>query len=303
MNNTEHTPDPAVEDTNTETADLGTAPAPLPHGVIIVATPLGNVGDASQRLKQALAQADVVAAEDTRRTRTLASALGVQISGKVVSNFDHNEEGRVAQLLEAARHGSVVLVSDAGMPVVSDPGLSLVNAAHDAGIPVTCFPGPSAVPTALALSGLNVGKFAFDGFAPRKSGQRKEWLKSLKNETRAVCFFESPHRIADTLAAAAEVLGPARRAAVCRELSKTYEEVRRGELGELAEWARGGVRGEITVVLEGAGDEQVDVASLVSAVEERVAEGERLKTVCKDIAAVRGVSTRELYDAVLAARG
>ncbi|MGP6175025.1 16S rRNA (cytidine(1402)-2'-O)-methyltransferase [Corynebacterium sp. A21] len=286
-----------------DTVDLETAAAPLPHGVIIVATPLGNIGDASQRLKQALAQAEVVAAEDTRRTRALAAALGVQISGKVVSNFDHNEEGRVTQLLEAARHGSVVVVSDAGMPVVSDPGLALVNAAHDAGIPVTCFPGPSAVPTALALSGLNVGKFAFDGFAPRKSGQRKEWLKSLKNEARAVCFFESPHRIADTLDDAVEVLGPARRAAVCRELSKTYEEVRRGGLGELAEWARGGVRGEITVVLEGAGDEEVDVTSLVSAVAERVAEGERLKTVCKEIAAARGVSARELYDAVLAARG
>lgn len=296
MNNTEHTPEVVAPD------PVAAAPQPLPRGVVIAATPLGNVQDASPRLRQALAQADVVAAEDTRRTRALAAALDVQIRGKVVSNFDHNEEGRVAQLLEAARQGCVVVVSDAGMPVVSDPGLSLVNAAHEAGIPVTCFPGPSAVPTALALSGLNVGKFAFDGFAPRKSGQRQEWLRSLKTEARAVCFFESPHRIADTLDDAVTVLGPTRRAAVCRELSKTYEEVRRGTLPELAEWARGGVRGEITVVLEGAGVEEVDIAALVPAVEERVAEGERLKAVCKDIAATRGVSARELYDAVLIAR-
>lgn len=276
---------------------------PLPRGVIIAATPLGNIGDASARLRQGLAEADVIAAEDTRRTRALAASLGVGIRGKVLSNFDHNEEGRVRQLIDAARTGTVLVVTDAGMPVVSDPGLSLVDAAHDAGVPVTCFPGPSAVPTALALSGLNVGKFCFDGFAPRKTGSRREWLGSLRTEQRAVCFFESPHRLADTLADAAEVLGATRRAAVCRELSKTYEEVRRGTLPELAEWAAGGVRGEITVVLEGADEEEVDVSALVSAVEERVADGERLKDVCKDIAATRGISNRELYEAVLAARG
>lgn len=275
----------------------------LPRGVIIAATPLGNVADASPRLRQGLARAEVIAAEDTRRTRALASALGVTITGKVLSNHDHNETGRLPQLIDAARTGSVLVVSDAGMPVVSDPGLSLIDAAHSAGIPVTCFPGPSAVPTALALSGLNVGKFAFDGFAPRKSGPRREWLAGLRSEQRAVCFFESPHRLADTLADAAEVLGASRRAAVCRELSKTYEEVRRGTLPELAAWAAEGVRGEITVVLEGAADRDVDVSALVSAVEERVADGERLKDVCKDIAAARGVSNRELYDAVLAARG
>lgn len=288
---------------SSEETELDAVSAPLPRGVIIAATPLGNVADASPRLRQGLAQADVIAAEDTRRTRALASALGVRIRGKVISNYDHNEEGRIPQLIDAARGGSVLVVSDAGMPVVSDPGLSLIDAAHSAGIPVTSFPGPSAVPTALALSGLNVGKFAFDGFAPRKSGQRREWLASLRTEQRAVCFFESPHRLTDTLADAVEVLGATRRAAVCRELSKTYEEVRRGTLPELAGWASGGVRGEITVVLEGAGEEHVDVTALVSAVEERVADGERLKDVCKDIAAARGVSNRELYDAVLAARG
>lgn len=274
----------------------------LPAGVVLAATPLGNVGDASPRLGAALATADVIAAEDTRRTRALASALGVEISGRIVSNFDHNEASRVAQLLDAARSGTVLVVTDAGMPLVSDPGLSLVDAAHDAGIPVTCIPGPSAVPTALALSGLNVGHFIFDGFAPRKQGARRSWLESLKSEKRAVCFFESPHRLDDTLAAAAEVLGQ-RRAAVCRELTKTYEEVRRGSLAELAEWARDGVRGEITVVIEGAtGAAVVDLESLVPDVEKLVESGARLKEACKTVAGTHTVSSRELYEAVLAER-
>lgn len=273
----------------------------LPTGIIIAATPLGNIGDASPRLVHALANATVVAAEDTRRTAALASALGVEIKGQLVSNFDHNEQARVGKLIEAARTGTVLVVSDAGMPVVSDPGFALIDAAHDANIPVTCFPGPSAVPTALALSGLHVGHFAFDGFAPRKQGARGTWLESLKNEKRAVCFFESPHRIAETLAHAAEVLGE-RRAAVCRELSKTYEEVKRGSLPELAEWAQDGVRGEITVVIEGAGDIAADVDSLIDAAQQRVDSGERLKAVCADLAKIHGVSKNELYDAVISAR-
>ena len=273
----------------------------LPTGIIIAATPLGNIGDASPRLVHALANATVVAAEDTRRTASLAAALGVEIKGQLVSNFDHNEQARVGKLIEAARTGTVLVVSDAGMPVVSDPGFALIDAAHDANIPVTCFPGPSAVPTALALSGLHVGRFAFDGFAPRKQGARTTWLESLKNEKRAVCFFESPHRIAETLAHAAEVLGE-RRAAVCRELSKTYEEVKRGSLPELAEWAQDGVRGEITVVIEGAGDIAADVDSLIDAAQQRVDSGERLKAVCADLAKIHGVSKNELYDAVISAR-
>lgn len=273
----------------------------LPTGIIIAATPLGNIGDASPRLVHALANATVVAAEDTRRTAALASALGVEIKGQLVSNFDHNEQARVGKLIEAARAGTVLVVSDAGMPVVSDPGFALIDAAHDANIPVTCFPGPSAVPTALALSGLHVGRFAFDGFAPRKQGARTTWLESLKTEKRAVCFFESPHRIAETLAHAAEVLGE-RRAAVCRELSKTYEQVKRGTLPELAEWAQDGVRGEITVVIEGAGDIAADVDSLIDAAQQRVDSGERLKAVCADLAKIHGVSKNELYDAVISAR-
>lgn len=280
---------------------MDVAESTLPTGIIIAATPLGNIGDASPRLVHALANATVVAAEDTRRTAALAAALGVEITGQLVSNFDHNEVSRVGRLIESARTGTVLVVSDAGMPVVSDPGFALIDAAHDAGIPVTCFPGPSAVPTALALSGLHVGRFAFDGFAPRKQGARTTWLESLKTETRAVCFFESPHRIVDTLSDAARVLGD-RRAAVCRELSKTYEEVRRGTLPELAEWAADGVRGEITVVIEGAGDITVDVDSLVDTAQSRVDAGERLKAVCADLAQTHGVSKNELYDAVITAR-
>lgn len=273
----------------------------LPPGIIIAATPLGNIGDASARLVHALANATVVAAEDTRRTASLAAALGVEIKGQLVSNFDHNEQARVGKLIEAARTGTVLVVSDAGMPVVSDPGFALIDAAHDAGIPVTCFPGPSAVPTALALSGLHVGHFAFDGFAPRKQGARNTWLESLKTEKRAVCFFESPHRIAETLADAASVLGD-RRAAVCRELSKTYEEVKRGTLPELAVWAQDGVRGEITVVIEGAGETAADVSTLIDVAQQRVDLGERLKDVCAELAKTHGVSKKELYDVVISAR-
>ncbi|MDK8473988.1 16S rRNA (cytidine(1402)-2'-O)-methyltransferase [Corynebacterium sp. MSK078] len=275
---------------------------PLPRGVILAATPLGNVADASARLMQALAHADVIAAEDTRRVRNLAQALGIEISGFVVSNFDHNEQARAQQLIDAAQHGTVLVVTDAGMPIISDPGLSLVAAAAERDIPVTCFPGPSAVPTALALSGLGVGHFLFDAFPPRKPGPRKAWLESLRNEKRAIVFFESPHRIADTLADAAQVLGADRPAAVCRELTKTYEEVRRGCLAELAEWASEGVKGEITVVIEGGTGAAVTAADLVPQALELAGAGMRLKDACKQAAKGTGVSNRELYDAALDAR-
>lgn len=275
----------------------------LPRGIILAATPLGNIDDASPRLRQALAEADYIAAEDTRRTRNLAQALGVEIRGRIVSNFDHNEQSRIEQLIHHAHTGTVLVVTDAGMPIVSDPGFPLVEAAHDAGVPLTCFPGPSAVPVALALSGLHVGKFAFDGFAPRKSGPRRAWLETLKTEERTVCFFESPHRVAETLAEAAEILGPQRRAAIARELTKTYEEVKRGTLAELAEWAADGVKGEITCVIEGVRKAEVmDVHTLIAVVNERVGQGERLKTVCAEVAAQHGVSKKELYDAVLQSR-
>ena len=271
----------------------------LPRGVVLAATPLGNMADATDRLKQGLANADVIAAEDTRRVRNLAQALGIEIRGQVISNFDHNEDQRSKQLIDAARTGTVLVVSDAGMPLVSDPGHSIVVAAAEAGVPVTCFPGASAVTTALALSGLSVGRFIFDGFVPRKSGQRQKWLESLRSESRAVVFFESPHRLAETLAQAVDVLGAERNAVVCRELTKKFEEVRRGSLGELAEWAVDNARGEITVVLDGGHGGVVSVESLVPEVEKLVASGMRLKDACKHVSEGTGVSSRDLYQEIL----
>ena len=206
-------------------------------------------------------------------------------------------------MLEALRAGqTVVLVTDAGMPSVSDPGYRLVAACVEEGVGVTCVPGPSAVTTALAVSGLPPHRFCFDGFAPRKPGERQRWLRELAEQPRTVVFFESPHRLAATLVEAADVLGADRRAAVCRGLTKTYEEVRRGGLGELAEWARQGVRGEITVVLEGAKPRSADLPRLVAEVRARVEAGERLKSASAGVAQAAGVSRKQLYDAVLRER-
>lgn len=273
--------------------------------LVLAATPLGDSRDASPRLVAALGSADVVAAEDTRRIRSLAAALGVTITGRVLSHYDAVEAQRLPGLLDEVRAGRTVLVvTDAGMPAVSDPGYRIVAAAAAEDLPVTCLPGPSAVTTALVLSGLPVERFCFDGFAPRRDGERRRWLATLRTEPRAVVFFESPHRVADTLAVAAEVLGADRAAAVCRELTKKYEEVRRGGLGELAAWAAEGVRGEVTVVLAGAAPSAAPpVESLVDAVAERVADGERLKDAVAAVAEGAGVPKRELYAATLAARG
>ena len=221
--------------------------------LLIGATPLGQPSDASARLVKALASADVIAAEDTRRIRTLAQALDVKLAGKVVSLYDANEASRVPSLVGEIEAGAtVLLVSDAGMPLISDPGYRLVAACIEAGLPVQCLPGPSAVTTALAVSGLPVERFCFEGFAPRKHSARVSWLKTLAAEPRTCVFFESPRRLPDTLRDAVDALGPERRAVVCRELTKTHEEIVRGTLGELAEWAGDGVLGEITVVLAGA---------------------------------------------------
>ncbi|MEC3976009.1 16S rRNA (cytidine(1402)-2'-O)-methyltransferase [Amycolatopsis sp. H20-H5] len=271
--------------------------------LVLAATPLGDVGDASSRLVEALATADVIAAEDTRRLRSLAGALNVSPGGRVVSFYEDVETARLPKLIESLHAGqTVLLVTDAGMPSVSDPGFRLVAACVEEDIPVTCLPGPSAVTTALALSGLPCDRFCFEGFAPRKPGERAKWLRELAVEPRTVVFFESPHRVASTLSDAAEVLGGERRAAVCRELTKTYEEIKRGTLAELAEWAADGVRGEITVVLSGAPPRDVSVADLVGEVSERVAAGERLKSAAAEVAEATGVSKKELYDAVLASR-
>ncbi|MDT8911343.1 16S rRNA (cytidine(1402)-2'-O)-methyltransferase [Amycolatopsis sp. PS_44_ISF1] len=277
---------------------------PSPGRLVLAATPLGDPGDASPRLVTALATAEVIAAEDTRRLRTLTSALGVTPSGRVVSFYEDVETARLPRLLESLRAGeTVLLVTDAGMPSVSDPGFRLVAACVAEDLPVTCLPGPSAVTTALALSGLPCDRFCFEGFAPRKPGERGKWLASLASEPRTAVFFESPHRVASTLADAAAALGGTRRAAVCRELTKTYEEVKRGTLASLAEWAADGVRGEITVVLEGAPPRAVSVADLVGEVSARVSAGERLKSAAAEVAEAAGVSKKELYDAVLVSRG
>ncbi|WP_300018043.1 16S rRNA (cytidine(1402)-2'-O)-methyltransferase [Pseudonocardia sp.] len=278
---------------------------PAPGRLVVAATPLGDSRDASARLLDALATADVIAAEDTRRLRSLAAALGVTVTGKVLSHYDAVEVAKLPGLLSDVRDGrTVLLVSDAGMPAVSDPGYRLVAAAAAEGLPVTCLPGPSAVTTALVLSGLPVERFCFEGFAPRRSAERRRWLAALLAEPRATVFFESPHRLADTLADAVAVLGAGRRAAVCRELTKKHEEVLRGPLSELADWAaEGPVRGEITVVLAGAAPTEAPaVESLVGAVEERVADGERLKDAVAAVAQATGVAKRDLYEATLTAR-
>lgn len=269
------------------------------HGrLVLAATPLGDSRDASPRLVEALTSADVVAAEDTRKTRALAAALGATITGRVVSFYDAVEISRIGGLVAAIEQGqTVLLVTDAGMPSVSDPGFRLVAACVERDLPVTCLPGPSAVTTALALSGLPCERFCFEGFAPRKDGERRRFFTALADEPRTAVFFESPHRIAATLALAAEVLGADRRAAVCRELTKTYEEVRRGGLGELATWAADGVRGEITVVLAGAEPRrEQDMDALAAEVRRLADEGMRLKDAATQVAEASGVSKKTLYD-------
>lgn len=272
--------------------------------LLIGATPLGQPSDASARLVSALKRADIVAAEDTRRIRALAQALEVTPSGRVLSFFDQNEASRVPGLVDDIKAGATVLVvSDAGMPLINDPGYRLVAACVEAGLPVSCLPGPSAVTTAMAVSGLPSDRFCFEGFAPRKHAARMTWLRTLANETRTCVFFESPRRLAETLHDAVDALGPDRRVVVCRELTKTHEEIKRGTLAELAEWADDGVLGEITVVLAGA-TPTADVPTLVAEVEELVAAGTRVKDACARVIADNpgAPSKRELYDAVLRAR-
>ncbi|MDX3671235.1 16S rRNA (cytidine(1402)-2'-O)-methyltransferase [Streptomyces europaeiscabiei] len=276
-------------------------------GILVLAgTPIGDVADAPPRLAQELAGADVVAAEDTRRLRRLTQALGVQPGGRIVSYFEGNEAARTPELVEALVGGArVLLVTDAGMPSVSDPGYRLVAAAVEKDIRVTAVPGPSAVLTALALSGLPVDRFCFEGFLPRKAGERLGRLREVAEERRTLVYFEAPHRLDATLAAMAEVFGARRRAAVCRELTKTYEEVKRGPVGELAEWAAAGVRGEITVVVEGApekGPEELDGAELVRRVQVREEAGERRKEAIAAVAVEAGLPKREVFDAVVAAK-
>ncbi|MFI6350604.1 16S rRNA (cytidine(1402)-2'-O)-methyltransferase [Streptomyces sp. NPDC050560] len=278
-----------------------------PEGVLVLAgTPIGDTADAPPRLAAELAAADVVAAEDTRRLRRLTQALDVRVPGRVVSYFEGNESARTPELVgELADGARVLLVTDAGMPSVSDPGYRLVAAAVERGVRVTAVPGPSAVLTALAVSGMPVDRFCFEGFPPRRAGERLARLREAADERRTLVYFESPHRLGATLGAMAEAFGGERRAAVCRELTKTYEEVRRGSLAELALWAAEGVRGEITVVVEGApaaGGGAPDAADLVARVREREAAGERRKEAIAAVAVGAGVPKRVVFDAVVAAK-
>jgi len=277
--------------------------APGEGVLVLAATPIGDPRDAAPRLADELATADVIAAEDTRRLRRLCQALDVNPTGSVVSYHEHNEASRTADLVERLREGArVLVVTDAGMPSVSDPGYRLVSAAVGIDVRVTCVPGPSAVLMALAVSGLPVDRFCFEGFLPRKGGERVRALRALADEHRTMVFFEAPHRIAKSLADMETVFGGERRAAVCRELTKTYEEVRRGSLVELVAWADDGVKGEITVVVAGADVTVGDVDSQLTGILDRVAAGERLKDVCSDVAAATGLSKKALYDAALAAQ-
>lgn len=271
--------------------------------LVLAATPIGDPADAAPRLRTELRDADVIAAEDTRRLRRLTDALEVTPTGSITSYQEHNERSRTPELLERLRRGDrVVLVTDAGMPSVSDPGYRLVSACIAEDIAVTCVPGPSAVLMALAVSGLPVDRFCFEGFLPRKAGERSRRLDEVAHERRTMVFFEAPHRLVETLAAMAQAFGADRPAAVCRELTKTYEEVRRGPLTELAQWAGEHARGEITVVVGGAPAVAVTVDQALPEVLQRAGAGERLKDVCADVAATTGLSKKTLYDAAIAAR-
>lgn len=273
--------------------------------VVLAATPLGRPDDASPRLVEALAGTPVIAAEDTRRLRRLCADLGVTPSGRVVSFHDVNESARVPELLAELRAGAdVLVVTDAGMPSVSDPGYRLVAAAVTEGITVTALPGPSAVLTALAVSGLPVDRFCFEGFLPRRAGERRRVLTELAGERRTLVFFESPHRLAATLADMAEAFAADRPAAVCRELTKTYEEVRRGTLADLAAWSQGDVRGEITVVVAGAPDavSAVEPQDLAREVFAREGAGEERKAAIAAVATAHAVPKRTVFDAVVAAK-
>jgi 16S rRNA (cytidine1402-2'-O)-methyltransferase len=273
--------------------------------LVLGGAPLGQPGDVGPRLRRVMAEADVLAVEDTRRLHRLATDLEVTLTGRVVTFHESVERARLPGLLAALDQGqTVLLLTDAGMPSVSDPGYTLVRAAIEAGVDVTSVPGPSAVVTALAVSGLPVDRFCFEGFLPRKSGERRSRLTGLADERRTMVFFESPHRLADALTDCAAAFGDAREAAVCRELTKTHEEVRRGPLSELAAWAAEGVRGEITLVVAGAAPAPVSLApaELAALVAGEEAAGATRKDAIRAVVTRTGLPRRTVYDAVVAAK-
>ncbi|MFM7029845.1 MAG: 16S rRNA (cytidine(1402)-2'-O)-methyltransferase [Micrococcales bacterium] len=270
--------------------------------LILAATPIGNLSDASPRLVEHLTNAKYIAAEDTRTLHKLAMALGIKLQAKTYSLHEHNEGERSAQLVELAATEDVLVVSDAGMPTVSDPGFQLVRACVAAGVDVTVIPGPSAVLAALAVSGLPTDRFSFEGFIPRKQGERERFWKALAAESRTMVFFESPHRIQESLEAAAQILGRDRQATVSRELTKKFEQTVRGTLEELAEWAKTEPRGEMVVVVAGAEQLQQEAIDVVGRVLELVAAGSPLKPAVAEVAEQARVSKSELYDLVLRER-
>nr|WP_277621642.1 16S rRNA (cytidine(1402)-2'-O)-methyltransferase [Arthrobacter pityocampae] len=273
--------------------------------MVLAATPIGNMGDATERLIGLLHTADVVAAEDTRRLHRLVQALGVTVTGRVISYHEHNEAERTPELLDLVREGATLLmVTDAGMPSVSDPGYRLVEAAVGEGLDLTSVPGASAVLAALALSGLPTDRFCFEGFLPRKPGVRAGRLADLAAERRTMVFFEAPHRLEAMLRSLQQAFGSDRQAAVARELTKVHEQVLRGSLLELLQWAQDSeVRGEIAVVLAGAPEvPPSEPADHVAEVNALLDGGMRLKDAVAAVSADARVSKRELYAAVIAAR-
>jgi 16S rRNA (cytidine1402-2'-O)-methyltransferase len=267
--------------------------------LILAATPIGNLADASPRLVEAMVESKFIAAEDTRSLLKLANSLGVKLNARLFSLHEHNEGDRLKQILEIAQDEPVLVVSDAGMPTVSDPGFLLVRAAVEAKIEVTVIPGPSAVLSALAVSGLPTDRFTFEGFLPRKQGDRRKMFASLSREPRTMVFFESPHRILESLEDAVLELGADRSATVSRELTKKFEHTERGSLQHLVEWAKGEPKGEMVLVIAGAEVAEVQVADLVEQVLALLADGAKLKEAVAEIAAAAGASKSDLYQLVL----
>lgn len=267
----------------------------------LVGTPIGNLGDVTDRARHTLANVDVIACEDTRRTRAFLSHLGIA-APKLVSFFEGNEKRRVPELLGHLRAGrDVAVVTDAGMPSVSDPGYRLVSAAVDEAIPVDVAPGPSAAVAALVLSGLPTDRFAFEGFLPRRAGERRSRLAALARDARTTVLFESPRRVATLLAEAREALGD-RRAALVRELTKAHQEVLRGSLSELTARLRDReVRGEVVVVIEGATEtpEAPSDDALAAEARELLVRGAKKREAATAVARLRGVPARRVYAALI----
>lgn len=267
--------------------------------LILAATPIGNLGDASPRLRELLGGCEYLAAEDTRVIKQLCGALGIKLHAKLFSLHEHNESERIESLVELARSKDLVVVSDAGMPTVSDPGFQLVRLAASEDIEISIIPGPSAVLAALAVSGLPTDRFSFEGFLPRKQGDRKRVFTDLQSERRTMIFFEAPHRILESLEDAASVFSPDRKASVSRELTKKFEHTERGSLQDLIEWAKTEPKGEMVLVIAGAEPTSADPESLAALALQMASEGMRLKEAAGELAKAHSVSSSAIYDAAL----